>query len=337
MSSFGDTLGVPGEAGLLARLAQPLRGSFAEVTMKRAHAVVVFLCLAVLGLGASPASAQLTLDWMVPAAANSPGLNGTDWHTDLSLHNPHVFDLPVVIQFLPTETVNTEADTILLTLGPWQTVNLWDVLGAAHFAVAGSGALLVYADHDLLCDPVSDCEFLVTSRTYTLNPSASEGEFGQTLAGAPSWQGVDWATLGYAAGLLNDGVNFRANVGIASWSSDWTSVVVDVQSAEGDILESFTYRVPPYGHLQRRLPTLVEGGSLVFWLDDGPANALIWGYVSVVDQLTGDASFQLAQPSTVGFAAAAKGRGTGERRSVPRPRQVVYSSRSEVAGTASDD
>lgn len=274
------------------------------------------LMLAVVSVAAT-ASAQMSLQWIVPAAANTVGLNGTDWHTDLSLHNPHDTTLPVVVQFLPSDTDNSVADTLYVDLGPWQTVNLWNVLGPDHFAATGTGSLLVFADWSLPCDG-ADCDFLVTSRTYTLDPDGGVGEFGQTIPGTSPWQGVDWSTLGYAAGILNDGVSFRSNYGIASWTADWTTVAVDVQDADGTIVERLTVDVPPFGHVQRRLPTPIEGGSVVFWLDDGPDDAMVWGYVSVVDQVTGDASFQLAQPSTVGFAAAKRSdAGSAGRRPVP--------------------
>lgn len=263
---------------------------------------------------ATQASAQLSLQWMVPAAANTPGLNGTFWRTDLSLHNPHTFDLPVEIDLLPSDSDNSVADALFITLGPWETVNLWDLLGPDYFAAGGTGAVLVVADWDLACDPVEDCEFLATSRTYTVDPVTGIGEFGQTIPGSSTWQGVDWTTLGYAAGILNDGVFFRSNIGIASWTDDWISVAVDVQDADGAIVDSLSYEVPPFGHLQRRLAAPIEGGSVVFWLEDGPEDPLFFGYVSVVDETTGDASYQLAQPSSVGFATAkAAVRGTGRR------------------------
>ena len=272
---------------------------------------------------APPVAAQLSLQWMVPAAANTAGLNGTYWHTDLSVHNPHSFELPVVVQFLPSDTDNRQADTLYLTVDPWATFNLWDVLGANYFATEGTGAIIVIADLQLPCEPLEECDFLVTSRTYTLDPGGANGEYGQTIPGSSTWVGIDWNTLGYTAGILNDGLSFRTNVGIASWSSDWTSVVVDVQDAGGAIVESMTLEVPPYGHIQERLPTLLEGGSLVFWLEDGPDDALVFGYSSVVDETTGDASFQLAQPSTVGFVSAK----AGERKGLRRPNPAVDISR----------
>ena len=297
--------------------------------MTRMKVLFCSLALCSIVAVAQPASAQLSLQWMVPAAANTAGLNGTQWHTDLSIHNPHSFELPVALQFLPSHTDNRQADTLYLTLDPWATFNLWDVLGAEFFDFDGTGSILVFADWELPCDPAEDCDFLVTSRTYTLDPGGASGEYGQTIPGSSTWAGIDWNTLGYAAGILNDGLSFRTNIGIASWSSDWTSVVVDVQDAGGAIVESLTLEVPPYGHIQERLPTLLEGGSLVFWLEDGPDDALVFGYSSVVDETTGDASFQLAQPSTVGFASAKTGENEGLRRPSPAvglsrggPRQI---------------
>jgi hypothetical protein len=279
----------------------------------------LILSIVVLFAAATQASAQLSLQWMVPAGAHTAGLNGTFWRTDLSLHNPHAFDLPLEIDFLPSDSNNNVADALFVTVGAWETLNLWDVLGPEYFAAGGTGAILVVADWDLACEPVEDCEFLATSRTYTVDPRTGVGEFGQTIPGSSTWQGIDWTTLGYAAGILNDGVSFRSNVGVASWTADWITVAVDIQDADGVIVDSLSYEVPPFGHLQRRLTAPIEGGSVVFWLEDGPEDPLFYGYVSVVDQTTGDASFQLAQPSSVGFAAAK----AAERRNDRRPGPVA--------------
>jgi hypothetical protein len=297
-------------------LARGLRTHEPEVDMKQRPSMSV-LAATILVCAASPAAAQLNLQWIVPASANTAGVGGTYWRTDLSLHNPQAFDLPVVLQFLPTDSDNRVADTLNVTLYPYETFNLWDVLGPDYFAVNGTGSLLVFADWSLPCDPVEDCDFLVTSRTYTVDPVGGVGEYGQTIPGSAPWQGIDWDTLGYAAGILNDGVRFRTNIGVASWVGDWTTVAVDLQDADGTIVSSLSIDVPPFGHVQRRLSTEVEGASLVFWIEDGIDDSLVFGYASIVDELTGDASFQLAQPSPVGFAAVTKQSGGADRRPVP--------------------
>jgi hypothetical protein len=248
--------------------------------------------------------AQLAADWMVPAAAHNRGSKNTFWRTDLSIHNPHEYDLPVVVQVLPSDTANFDVPFISLTLYPWETVNLWDVLGPDVFDLEGSAAILAYADPSLRCDPIEDCHFLVTSRTYTPEQGGGAGEYGLTVPGAAISSATDWATFAYAAGVLNDGETFRCNAGVASWTSDWTRVRLDVQSADGQIVTSEVFDVPPFGHVQRRLLASGYGGTLVFYLESGPGDALVFPYATVVNQRTGDASYLFAMPSEVGASVA---------------------------------
>ena len=250
------------------------------------------------------AEAQLAADWMVPAAAHNRGSKNTFWRTDLSLHNPHEYDLPIVVQALPSQTVNFDVPTVSLTLYPWETVNLWDVLGPDVFDLEGSAAILAYADPSLRCDPIEDCHFLVTSRTYTPEQGGGVGEYGLTVPGAAISNATNWETFAYAAGVLNDGEAFRCNAGVASWTPDWTRVRLDVQDANGQILTSEVFDVPPFGHVQRRLLESGYGGTLVFYLESGPGDALVFPYATVVNQRTGDASYLFAMPSVVGASVA---------------------------------
>ncbi len=248
-----------------------------------------------------PAFGQLSSAWMVPAGAHTPGVGGTYWYTDLSLHNPHGFTLPVTIFFLESDRDNWSSPVIDLDLAPYETLNLLDALGPNVFSVEGTGAFLVFADYDRIdCPTDAECAVLVSSRTYTPDPLTSSGEFGQGIPGRSIAQGVDWDTYGYVGGILNDGAAFRCNVGVASWTDSWTTVWVDVQDAEGTILGTEELDVPPFGHVQMRLQTAVTGGSLVFYLVDGSADSLVFPYASVVNQATGDPTFLAAEPSEVG-------------------------------------
>jgi len=288
-----------------------------EAMMKHGASVIVWI-----GLFASPAAAQLATDWMIPAVAHTEGRRGTFWRSDVTLHNPHGYDLPVVIQLLPSAAENWEADYLTLTLYPYETFNLWDALGPDLFALEGTGAMLAYADTALACNPIESCQFLVTSRSYTVDPWRGYGEFGQAIPGVDVWNGVDWGHYGYVAGILNDGVAFRCNVGVASWTPGWTTLQVDVQQPDGTILATHELEVPPYGHVQRRLPTEVEGGSLVFYLVDGPDEALVFPYASIVDQDTGDPSFAQCNASVVGVEVAKAGAPRPLRPSHPRQRSA---------------
>jgi hypothetical protein len=291
----------------------------------------MFWAALILVAGPTPANAQLSADWMVPAAAHNRGSRDTYWRTDLSLHNPHEYDLPVIVQALPSDTANFEVPSLSFTLYAWETVNLWDVLGPEYFNLEGSAAILAYADPSLLCDPIEDCHFLVTSRTYTPAQGGGTGEYGLTVPGAAIANGTDWSTLGYLAGVLNDGDAFRCNAGVASWSSDWTRVRLDVQDAEGRILTSEVFDVPPFGHVQRRLLPSGYGGALVFYLESGPGDALVFPYATVINQQTGDASFLFATPSVVGASVAKSFEPVGRR---PNPPAVSTRVVLDVRGTA---
>ncbi len=265
--------------------------------------LVVIATLALAGSG-SVLAGELSYLWMVPAAAHTGGVGGTFWRTDLSLHNPHSYDLPVTVALLPSGQSNQTADFADVTLAPYETVNAWDVLGPDVFALDGTGALMVFTDTSLACDPPEECDFLVYSRTYTADPSSGSGEFGQGIPAVADYDGVDWDHYGYAAGILNDGNDFRCNLGVASWTGAWTTVRVDVQDAAGQILDTEEFQVPPFGHLQRRMRTAVTGASLVFYLVDGPNDALVFPYASVVNQRTGDPSWVPAIASSVGASVA---------------------------------
>jgi hypothetical protein len=280
----------------------------------------------------APAPAQLAADWMLPAAAHNSGVRETFWMTDLSLHNPHEYELPVVVQALPSDTVNLEVPTLTFTLLPWETLNLWDVLGPNVFDLDGTAALLAYADSGLSCDPIEDCHFLVTSRTYTPAEDWGAGEFGLTVAGAGVGRATDWWTLGYAAGILNDGEFFRCNAGVSSWTPEWTTVRLDIQDAAGTIVATEFFDVPPFGHTQRKLPPTSDGGSLVFYLDQGPTDSLVFPYATVINQETGDASYFFAEASTVGASVAKTSRRTGRRpRSPATSSQIAGPDRADVS------
>jgi hypothetical protein len=286
--------------------------------MRKQKAVygALWLALAITAAAPEPIEAQLAADWMVPAAAHNHGSMDTYWRTDLAIHNPHEFDLPVVVQVLPSDTVNFEVPTLTLTVYPWETINLWDVLGPDAFDVGGAAAILAYADPALRCDPIEDCHFLVTSRTYTPE-QGGDGEYGLTVPGAGISSATNWSTFGYAAGVLNDGYFFRCNAGVASWTPDWTRVRLDVQDSDGQIVTSEVFDVPPYGHLQRRLLSSGDGGSLVFYLESGPDEALVFPYATVINQQTGDASYLFASSSTIGVSVAKRLELHGRRPKAP--------------------
>ncbi len=252
------------------------------------------------------AARELTSSYVVTAAANKAGVGNTDWHTDLTLYNPHSYALPVVLQFLPTGRSNaTSAPTATFELNSWETLNLWDVLGPNGFAVRGStGALLVYADDQKITCTGAGCDFAVFARTYTLDPSGGAGEFGQAVPGFPANLGLDRSVIAFMPQVLDD-ADFRTNLGVASWTNAMVRVRFDLQDAAGNVIDRRDHWVPPYGHVQWRLEHTVTGGTAAAYIMDGPDNATVFPYASVVNWTTGDAVNVEAHLTTVGVSAQA--------------------------------
>jgi hypothetical protein len=259
-------------------------------------------------LAATAPARELTSAYVVTAVANNPGAGGTDWHSDLTIYNPHEYPLPVVLQFLPTGRDNSgSVPTVEVELYPWETLNLWDVLGPNGFDARGLiGALLVYADDQRIdCSGVaSTCDLAVFSRTYTLRPGGGAGEYGQALPGFPSHLGLDGSVIAYLPQVMNDS-EFRTNLGVASWTGSFVRIRLELQDPGGTVIDRRDVWIAPFGHAHWRMETPVTGGTVAVWIVDGPPDAMVYPYASVVNEVTGDPVNVEAQLTTVGLTAQA--------------------------------
>lgn len=281
--------------------------------MKRLLACLVVTVFAAPGVWAR----EMTDVYVVTQVANTTGRRSTDWHTDLTLYNPHSYDLPIVIQFLEAGRSNTSGvPTVEFDIFPWETLNLWDILGPNGFNRRGvHGALLVFADDALIdCAPPA-CDFAVFARTYTVsNQWNLPGEFGQAAPGYSAYLGLDWSVIGYLPQLM-DGDDFRTNVGLASLTNATVQVRVDLQNSAGEVIDQRTYTFPPFYVSQWSLPRPVTGGTAAVYLMDGPDTALVFPYASVVENRSGDAVTIEPHYTTV-FESAAEGIGSSRVRAV---------------------
>ncbi len=278
-------------------------------------------------VAAASSARELSWVYVVPAAANTTGLGGTDWHTDLTLYNPHTTTLPVILQFLPSGRDNRSGvPTVELELLPWETLNLWDVLGPNGFNARGkTGALLVYANDRRVACRETSCDFAVFSRTYTLKPGGGTGEFGQGIPGFPAHWGLDRSVIAFLP-QLSDGSDFRTNLGVASWTAAPVTVRVDLQNAAGTIVYRVDHLVPAFGHIQWRVERSLSGGTAAVYILDGPSDAMVYPYASVVNWATGDPAYVEAHLTTVGMSSQAAAPLT-----LPRPPAVPVASFSREA------
>jgi len=266
---------------------------------------------AVLTLASGALAREMTSVYVVTAVANKQGWLGTDWHTDLTLYNPHKHVLYVKLAFLPTGQDNSGGVPTAppIDLQPWETLNLWDVLGPYGFNARGqTGALLVYADVDANSCPNTkgdtSCDFAVFARNYTLSPLGGGGEFGQDFPGFPANLGLEYGFIAYLPQLTDD-QEFITSIGVASWTKAWVTARVDLQDTAGNVVRNYQLLVPPYGHVQGRIPVGLKGGTAAVYIVDGPDDAAVYPYATVRSAITGDPTTIEAQISTVGLSAQA--------------------------------
>jgi len=266
---------------------------------------------AVLALASGALAREMTSVYVVTAVANKQGWLGTDWHTDLTLYNPHKHVLYVKLAFLPTGQDNSGGVPTAppIDLQPWETLNLWDVLGPYGFNARGqTGALLVYADVDANSCPNTkgdtSCDFAVFARNYTLSPLGGGGEFGQDFPGFPANLGLEYGFIAYLPQLTDD-QEFITSIGVASWTKAWVTARVDLQDTAGNVVRNYQLLVPPYGHVQGRIPVGLKGGTAAVYIVDGPDDAAVYPYATVRSAITGDPTTIEAHISTVGLSAQA--------------------------------
>ncbi len=285
-------------------------------------------------LAAIPAMAQVNDTYVIAAAANQRGGFGSHWMTRFSVFNPHLdYKLTVSITYLPTggkkgieELVDIPANSLAYS------DNLLDDL----YNVEGGGALLVAAfaeDNPGVPNTVLARSFLVISDTFNNLPT---GTYGQTIPGV--WAGLqDYDFDGISAiahGVRNiQSQGWRTNVGAANLGRCSVTVLINVYDANGHkVLNQAPLVVPPLGHIQDSLPVTIDSGTVEFFVDDPCSNdnnlyAVVFPYVSTIDQLSGDPTYQvptlLASPSVL-YSKGAQTQAAVETTSIGKKIDTTY-------------
>ncbi|HVG23445.1 MAG TPA: hypothetical protein VND45_04770 [Thermoanaerobaculia bacterium] len=286
--------------------AFPLQSSCAVNSKK-------ILLTAIVCLIATPLFAQLSDTYVITGSANLPGSNNTRWLTQLSIFNPHLdHALNVSITLLPTGGATGPEKLIKV---PANSTFITDNVMKDVFNLSGSGSLLLAtfaSDNPGVEDRVISRAFLVNSNTYN---DAANGTFGQTVAGV--WTGlldVDTDDItAVAHGIDNSSrLGFRTNVGAVNLGACSVTMFVTAYDADGRrVLNAAPFGIPPYAHMQQRLPVTLEGGSVEFSVQDpcagdDDAYAVVVPYTSTIDDLSGDPRYQ--QPTLLALAGTIYGK-----------------------------
>jgi hypothetical protein len=219
----------------------------------------------------------------VAATAHVAGAAGTDWRTDLELHNPGSSEGRYEIALLETNRNNSSPRTAVFTVGPGESLRLEDILASA-FAYGGTAALRI--------TPLSGAVLILTSRTYNLT---DEGTYGQFLGGVTESQAIGDDEQGIMIQLSHhrgSSAGYRTNIGFLNCGASPITVHVELYSSDGTLLGALDYELGPSTHKQaNKIFQEVAAADI----DDGyavvtttTAGARFLAYASVVDNATGD-------------------------------------------------
>lgn len=255
----------------------------------------------------APASAfaQVNDTYVIPAAANTSGANGSRWATEFHIFNPQSYPLRVTLTLI--RTGGTPGSTIDFTIGANSTAYSENIL-ADVFSTSGSGSLLIATfpeKNPTVPDRVIARSFLVNSKTYNI---AANGTFGQSIDGIfYGLQDFDSDKItGIANGIRNTSIfsGFRTNIGAVNLGRYSVTMYVTVYDTDGRaIRRDIPFVIPPMAHFQDSLPVAVNHGAVEFLVDDPRQDAVVFPYASVIDNRTNDPIYVtpvlLATPSVL--------------------------------------
>ena len=221
---------------------------------------------------------QETEDYLIPAAAHAPGALGTQWLTDLVLHNPGEEGVSATVTLLERDKDNSAAQRRVFIV-PWgSSLRLSDVVLSGFGEDSLAGGLGVGATGPLV----------VSSRTYN---NAASGTYGQYIPGNSEGDAIG---TGEEVRLiqLTRNTSFRTNVGLGSFADFHTTVKVTVFKADGARVGERSFTLKPHGVVQT---TDLLGALGATDLADAyttvrsdTTGASYLAYASVIDNRTGD-------------------------------------------------
>ncbi len=215
----------------------------------------------------------------VPVVANSSGLKGSQWQSDLGLLNAGTTTANVQLTFHGPD--GTVSNTTYVPAGT-QSV-LVDVV--AQLAASGQGALEISSDQ-----PVE-----VTSRTYNQAPPDAICDPGGTKGQSyPTLTAGDGLSEGQAAWLphLVENAAYRTNIGMVNSGAVAAEVTVELYDGAGGLLTSYTVSLAPEEWKQETQPYKKKAAQAA--MDRGYAKVRVTSgsgvsaFASVVDNITND-------------------------------------------------
>ncbi|NWF99553.1 MAG: hypothetical protein HXY19_01215 [Thermoanaerobaculaceae bacterium] len=245
----------------------------------------------VAALGSAPepgeAASRATAIWefWVTTAAHLSGAVGTNWRTDLEVHNWGGTQASFTVSLLKRDQANTSPDNRTYSLGPGQAVRYSDLV-SSMFSFSGAAAIKVSSTYDSL---------IVTSRTYNDQPA---GTYGQFVRGRPLAEAVGPGEQGRVIHLTHNRSTtsgYRTNLLFVNATTASMQLNIDLYTASGAYLGRLQRTLAGYEYKQidRAFESVtgsdVTDGYAVF--SSPTAGAYFFAGASVIDNRTGDAVF----------------------------------------------
>ncbi|HVR42662.1 MAG TPA: PKD domain-containing protein [Thermoanaerobaculia bacterium] len=228
---------------------------------------------------------------MIPASAQTGGAGGTDWRTELTIHNAGSTAADATLRYLPDAgRAIIERD---VTIPPGASVSWERALVDLFGLESGRGAITL--------DAVADDEtpnLKVSSRTFTDSPDGTYGQFVPAV-GSTGSETTLWITG------LESSAAYRTNVGWANRESAAVQATFRLWDGSGANLGSAEVNVASHGFAQVPIASLFPflasqpRTGLTLRITASRPGALV-AYASVVDQSSQDPIFLAARPAPLG-------------------------------------
>jgi len=259
--------------------------------------------------------------YVIPVASHTPGVNNTNWQSDIAIYNFQT--TPLRVEMVLIESGVSTSDNVV-PIGAAATVIpanssriIADVLANQTRPTANVGAIIVGGDKP----------FAVTSRSYSMSPSGDT--VGQTVVPVrdfftESLNDTPVPAVAYIPGLISNG-KFRTNLGFAAGAGTTSDLVLEVTVSRADGVDigtqRFTIPAGTYMHRQFSSNTIgtqqFDAGGARFRIVSG--DGAVVPYASVIDNATADAVFVSGQfPANAKLVTALSNNPTVFRRLLSR-------------------
>jgi len=228
---------------------------------------------------------------LVPAAAQTNGVGGSVWRTELTLFNGGSEAASGQFTFIPGG--GAPVLTRSLFLGVNQSITYANALNDLFGLSNGTGAIAIEAS-----SATTTPAFRVTSRTFT---TGVVGTYGQSV---PNVSGDDQTSTLLLTGIESD-ANFRTNIGLVNRTALPVNAGLTLYDANGNVVATTSVTVPENNFQQSSLGSFfpaVNGRSfaaLSMRVDAATPNA-VSAYGSVIDNRTQDPVYVQAIPAPKG-------------------------------------